>query len=407
MKIKMIFYLCPIIRRKWKWILLMWICGEVMLLVCLCNNPSFEKQATLRNFSNSGFIVSNKIIPKKSILIFNQAQLIETAVFGFGYKPFLDHGCEFSNCVIFDNETYLPLEEFDAIVFHMCLIWLSELPDFKRQPHQRFIFFTAESPASISRSLSDISNMGKYFNWTMSYRLNSDIRLLYGQIEPKPSAPKTLKETRKLIEAMNLPTAKNFANKKTYLVAWMASHCNTPGLREEYIRQLSKLIKVDVYGKCGNLSCPRNTAHSYSDPKCYKFLEGKYKFYLSFENSVCEDYVTEKFFEIMKREMIPIVYGGANYTNIAPPHSYIDALQYTPKNLAQYLRLLDANDTLYNEYFWWKNHYKVEAGVEQMARNGFCELCKKLHLEQNVTKQYHELISEWHPKTKCKYLTAD
>jgi alpha-1,3-fucosyltransferase len=381
--------------------------SKVMLFVCLSKYLSSGKHSFQINFSNSGFSVSNKTFPKKSILIWNQAQLIETAVFGFGHKPFVEHGCEFSDCVIFDNETSLPLEQYDAIILHMCLIWLSELPDFQRQAHQRFIFFTAESPASISRSLPDISRMGKYFNWTMSYRLNSDIRLLYGRIEPKSTAPKTLEETKKLIKATNVPSVKNFANKKTLLVAWMVSHCNTPGLRETYVRRLSKLIKIDVYGKCGNLSCPRNTAHSYSDPKCYDFLEAKYKFYLSFENSICEDYVTEKFFEIMKREIIPIVYGGANYTNIAPPHSYIDALQYTPKNLAQYLQLLDANDRLYNEYFWWKNHYNVQAGVKQMARNGFCELCEKLHKEKNVIKHYPELITEWHPKTKCKYSTAN
>ena len=39
---------------------------------------------------------------------------------------------------------------------------------------------------------------------------------------------------------------------------------------------------------------------------------------------------------------------------MAPPHSYIDALKYTPVQLAEYLKYLDGNDTAYNEYFWWK-----------------------------------------------------
>ncbi len=80
-------------------------------------------------------------------------------------------------------------------------------------------------------------------------------------------------------------------------------------------------------------------------------LGKKYKFYLSFENCTCTDYVTAKFFELVNRDIIPIVYGGANYSQLAPPHSYINALDFTPETLAQYLKILDANDTLYNEYF--------------------------------------------------------
>jgi alpha-1,3-fucosyltransferase len=398
-----IIYFTRIPTRQWKSILLLLSFSKIMIFVFF-SCCSLEKNTNFRNFANIdlSFLKTN-ISKKKSILIWNQAQLIETAVFGLGHEPFLQQGCEVSDCIVFDSETSLPLEEYDAIVFHMCLIWLSELPNFERHAHQHFIFFTAESPASITRSLPDIINMTNYFNWTMSYRLNADIHLLYGSIKPKATAPRTPEETKKLIKATHLPSAKNFAKKKVSLVAWMASHCNTPGLREVYVGQLTKLLKIDIYGKCGNLSCHRNSTHSYSDPKCYDLLEAKYKFYLSFENSICEDYVTEKFFEIMKREIIPIVYGGANYTYIAPPHSYIDAMQYTPQRLAQYIKLLDANDELYNEFFWWKSYYRVQAGVEQMARNGFCDLCKKLHQEQTVTKYYSELITEWNHKKKCKY----
>jgi alpha-1,3-fucosyltransferase len=135
-------------------------------------------------------------------------------------------------------------------------------------------------------------------------------------------------------------------------------------------------------------------------------VEEKYKFYLSFENSICTDYATEKFFEILKHNMIPVVYGGANYSQIAPPHSYINALDFTPEKLAVYLKLVDSNDTLYNEYFWWKDHYEVEAGVEQMASHGFCDLCKKLHQDQGVIKYYSELVSEWHYNTQCHQFTS-
>ena len=37
-------------------------------------------------------------------------------------------------------------------------------------------------------------------------------------------------------------------------------------------------------------------------------------FYLAFENSKCDDYVTEKFFATAKMDIVPIVMGGSNYS---------------------------------------------------------------------------------------------
>ena len=50
-------------------------------------------------------------------------------------------------------------------------------------------------------------------------------------------------------------------------------------------------IPIDRYGKC--------TAGGDCDNTCFKNLGTKYKFYLSFENSLCKDYVTEKLWRIL------------------------------------------------------------------------------------------------------------
>jgi alpha-1,3-fucosyltransferase len=119
---------------------------------------------------------------------------------------------------------------------------------------------------------------------------------------------------------------------------------------------------------------------------------------LSFENAICHDYVTEKFFHIMSlRDIVPVVYGGANYAEFAPEHSYIDALSFEPQQLAAYLKTLAANETLYGEYLWWKDDYIVEAGLQQMVRHGFCDLCRKLHEDNDRMKYYPSLFPKWHP----------
>ena len=81
---------------------------------------------------------------------------------------------------------------------------------------------------------------------------------------------------------------------------------------------------------------------------------------------------------MMARNIVPVVLGGANYSSIAPPHSYINALDYTPRQLAEYLTILDRDDTLYAEYFWWKPHYRVRL-LNEMRNEAFCNLCEALH----------------------------
>ena len=85
-------------------------------------------------------------------------------------------------------------------------------------------------------------------------------------------------------------------------------------------------------------------------------VERDYYFYLSFENSICADYVTEKFFNAMTKNIVPIVFGGTDYHGSAgaPPHSHINAFKdfKDPKQLALYLHSLIEDHEKYAESTW-------------------------------------------------------
>ena len=168
--------------------------------------------------------------------------------------------------------------------------------------------------------------------------------------------------------------------------------------REKYVKQMKKLVNVDIYGKCGKLKCSRT-----NQTECYLNLEQDYKFYLSFENSLCVDYVTEKFFNVLKYQVLPVTYSGADYTEIAPPHSYINTLDFkSVTDLSKYLLKVDGDDELYASYFWWKDFYEVRNRQKDLSQS-FCELCRALHSQQ-PDKIYSDLTRWWVTQSKCKKL---
>ena len=72
-------------------------------------------------------------------------------------------------------------------------------------------------------------------------------------------------------------------------VVWFVSNCRESNTRQQQAHELQKYIAVDIYGKCGTMQCPRSR-----ETECFEKLNRDYKFFLTFENANCKDYVTEK-----------------------------------------------------------------------------------------------------------------
>ena len=99
--------------------------------------------------------------------------------------------------------------------------------------------------------------------------------------------------------------------------------------------------------------------------------------------------------------MVPIVYGGANYSSFAPPHSYINVMDFaTPKTLAEYLKFLDQNPTEYLSYFWWKDFYRVN--WKDKTVKSMCKLCQMLNDDDLESKVYEDMSDWWKKGGKCQ-----
>ena len=120
---------------------------------------------------------------------------------------------------------------------------------------------------------------------------------------------------------------------------------------------------------------------------------------LIFNNPVCDQYVTEKLWSWLKKDLVPVVMGQANYTALTPPHSVIDATDYPePKDLAAYLLRLMGNETEYLSYFWWKDFYRVE----DHGRSAYCKLCQMLNDGEQPPWVRDHLSKWWVTGGHCK-----
>ena len=200
--------------------------------------------------------------------------------------------------------------------------------------------------------------MDGVFNITATYSRRSDIMYNYGELMRKHD---------------NFKIDASVLRGKSKYVAWMVSNCGDSSGRLKYARELSKHISLDIYGQCGKLKCRKSKDYS-----CFDKIEKDYYFYLSFENSICDEYLTEKVWQAMKRYLVPVVLGGANYSKILPPNSYIDVANFTsPKALAGYLKQVAGNMDLYRSYFEWKRHYFVKH--ESAFETFICTMCEYMN----------------------------
>ncbi|OCT66947.1 alpha-(1,3)-fucosyltransferase 7 [Xenopus laevis] len=218
-----------------------------------------------------------------------------------------------------------------------------QFPAKDRPLGQKWVWASLESPSHMHRNM-ELNNI---FNWTLSYRSDSDIFVPYGMMVPQPAK------------------VSNFPN-KTRVVSWVVSNYRRSQERANFYANLSHYLKVDVYGTANRKPlCP----------SCLLPTISRYQFYLALENSVHPDYITEKLWHnSFQSGAIPIVLGPPreNYEKFIPADSFIHISDFpSPKHLAHFL--LSMSKERYRRFFQWRERLSVKTYKDWRER--FCWIC--------------------------------
>ncbi|KAF0987725.1 hypothetical protein HZS_7962, partial [Henneguya salminicola] len=213
------------------------------------------------------------------------------------------------------------LLNFDVIVVHFVEYdyFVQQFLKLKIKEKKIIVVVAFESPLSISdRNIFFTKTQKKLYHWTCSYYSSSLLHEQYG---------KYIKSEKSYINDDKIK--KEFSSRKNAALAIISNCKSNNTLRLDYIKELKKYFQVDTYGDC--------FSSKLSDMERLQKIK-EYKFYLSFENAMCLEYATEKYWQAIKFGSIAVVMNYGNNTSHLIPDTFINVFDFeSPKSLADYL----------------------------------------------------------------------
>jgi len=275
-----------------------------------------------------------------------------------GFSNFNLGGCPDWNCEFVSQSDY---QSADVLI-------MQARNKIIRKPNQLVVFFSQESP----QNSASLAGVAEFFNFTLGFRHDSPGASPYGY---------TVKLAKQSVLPSDFPVVdESLVRKKSKGASWYVSHCGTQSHREDLVKELKKFMQVDVYGACGEFRCAKGTS-------CENSIDEEYHFYMSLENSICEDYITEKLWnQGYSHTVVPIVLKRSLVEPYAPPNSFIAFDDYkTVEEMGKHLNYLMENKEEYLKYFEWKRNYAViylDGRHHDILERpwGFCQLCRVAHI---------------------------
>lgn len=240
-----------------------------------------------------------------------------------GKQSFADKHCEFQNCFLTDNfGVHLAETNFGAILFYSEELRKDPyLPmPTERNFEQKYVFVSTK-PSALFPITTYYDN---FFNWTWTYKLDSDIVVANIVIRNERGHIIGPKKDMYWIPIENMKPASadivNILKGKSTAVAWYVSNCTLMDPHDAFVFALRNELKKHGHSlhTLGS-QCRRNDRNMVfcitgNEAECFDLIESKYYFHLSFEDAMSDDYVTNKLLVALNNYAVPIVFGGANYT---------------------------------------------------------------------------------------------
>ena len=176
---------------------------------------------------------------------------------------------------------------------------------------------------------------------------------------------------------MNIMRDVNISQNAQPKVTFVARNCGAMNNRNDYVKAIDAKIRVVSLGSClNNAKWPDCNGTPCSKVEAIR----PYKIHLAFENGDSPGFVTDKIYHAFAAGVLPVWMGTRDVAETVPKGSYIDVAEFnTPDDVANYLKLVLENETLYNSYFEWK--YKpldpeyVRNNRVLWTESAFCRVC--------------------------------
>lgn len=156
-----------------------------------------------------------------------------------GADVFLNDECRVNRCELTSD-----IDDADAIVFQNADVFQESRKG--RRSQQIWIAYLLESPNNTFDRKFERKFRGKHvFNWTASYRSDSDIVTPYSKYVPYSSRIERYLRSKTGEKGIDQT---DFLKHKKRKVAWFVSNCETSNNRLQVAKTLSKYIQVDTFG---------------------------------------------------------------------------------------------------------------------------------------------------------------